>query len=268
VVKHIFRVVAKDDCANIEAPKETSTSRFIQANLNYVIITVSQFVHFNEKVNLSTNFTFYILTTYNKGMLLYIWLSIFVFGLLLYFLPVFIFERRYEGFEDVQSDPAAYIQQLKTIFEPATTGTPDFQFSIPTASPTLPPQPETQRSGAKPVPDGATTQSSRPSVPNPPATKTTDSIQQGAAFQQTLPLPPMVKPNHVPAKTDVVPRLDDAEEEVETEPKPIRKQKPRTVIKYVEVPAKCPPPPPQPKCPDMRDYIRKDSIPCWACKLK
>jgi hypothetical protein len=22
-----------------------------------------------------------------------------------------------------------------------------------------------------------------------------------------------------------------------------------------------------PKCPDMRDYVRKDSIPCWACKL-
>ena len=22
-----------------------------------------------------------------------------------------------------------------------------------------------------------------------------------------------------------------------------------------------------PNCPDMRDYIRKDSIPCWGCKL-
>jgi len=26
--------------------------------------------------------------------------------------------------------------------------------------------------------------------------------------------------------------------------------------------------PPAVQCPDMRDYIRKDSIPCWACKLK
>ncbi len=32
----------------------------------------------------------------------------------------------------------------------------------------------------------------------------------------------------------------------------------------------CPPKPPKCKCPpmpDMSDYIRKDSIPCWACKL-
>jgi hypothetical protein len=26
--------------------------------------------------------------------------------------------------------------------------------------------------------------------------------------------------------------------------------------------------PPAVQCPDMRQYIRKDSIPCWACKLK
>lgn len=207
-------------------------------------------------------------------MLLYVWLSIFVFGLLLYFLPVFMFERRYEGFEDVQPDPAAYIQQLKTIFQPATTGTPDFQFAIPTTTPNPPPAPEMQRSGAIPVPDGATTQSSTPSVPNPPAPKTTDSIQQGAAFQQTLPLPPIVKAEPAPAKTDVVPSLkeeeDNDDDEPEPDPKPRRRQKTRTIIKYVEIPRKCPPPQPQPKpkCPDMRDYIRKDSIPCWACKLK
>lgn len=228
-------------------------------------------------------------------MLLYVWLSIFVFGLLLYFLPVFIFERRYEGFEDVQPDPAAYIQQLKTIFQPATTGTPDFQFAIPTSSsvaiptnpvtpittsgsndiptttPTPPPAPETQRNGATPVPDGATTQSSTPSVPNPIPQTTTDSIKQGAAFQQTLPLPPIVKAEPAPAKTDVVPSLsqgeDDDEQEQESEPEPRRRKKTRTIIKYVEVPAKCPPQP-KLKCPDMRDYIRKDSIPCWACKLK
>lgn len=32
----------------------------------------------------------------------------------------------------------------------------------------------------------------------------------------------------------------------------------------------CPPKPPKCKCPpmpDMSDYIRKDSIPCWACKI-
>ena len=27
-------------------------------------------------------------------------------------------------------------------------------------------------------------------------------------------------------------------------------------------------PPVSPNCPDMRDYIRKDSIPCWGCKLR
>ncbi len=35
----------------------------------------------------------------------------------------------------------------------------------------------------------------------------------------------------------------------------------KPAVKYVKVQAPCP------KCPDMRDYIRKDSIPCWNCKL-
>jgi hypothetical protein len=39
---------------------------------------------------------------------------------------------------------------------------------------------------------------------------------------------------------------------------PPKPQCPPQRIKYV----------PNPNCPDLRDYIRKDSIPCWGCKLK
>jgi hypothetical protein len=45
--------------------------------------------------------------------------------------------------------------------------------------------------------------------------------------------------------------------------KPLPVAAPAPIIKYIK--EKCPP---APKCPDMRDYIRKDSIPCWGCKLK
>jgi hypothetical protein len=59
------------------------------------------------------------------------------------------------------------------------------------------------------------------------------SLQQGTSFQTIK-----------PAREVVV---------VERPSKP--------VVKYVKVHTPCP------KCPDMRDYIRKDSIPCWNCKL-
>lgn len=45
-----------------------------------------------------------------------------------------------------------------------------------------------------------------------------------------------------------------------TEPFKEKKQKPKNTIVYV--PRKCPP------MPDMSQYIRKDSIPCWGCNLK
>lgn len=41
----------------------------------------------------------------------------------------------------------------------------------------------------------------------------------------------------------------------------------RVIVKREYVPEYIPVPTPA-KCPDMRDYIRKDSIPCWACNLK
>lgn len=198
-------------------------------------------------------------------MLLYVWLGIFVLGLILYFMPVFVLDRRYEGFEDttqVTDDPTAYLKQLKTMFQPSTIGTPDFQFSVTSPTPSI--VPDVQRQGTTPVPDGTPTTSSTPSVPNPPSQVSTDSTNQGAAFQQTLPLPPAVSLSSIPATTDIVP-LDNNN----VPPNP--PLEPQVITKYVEVPRKCPPPPrcpPPPQCPDMRDYIRKDSIPCWACKLK
>jgi hypothetical protein len=73
---------------------------------------------------------------------------------------------------------------------------------------------------------------------------------------------PQKSPEPVESKTKLIPeeKHDDEvegyseEEELEQEPKV------KTKIVYVNT--KCPPPP------DMSQYIRKDSIPCWGCNLR
>ncbi len=90
--------------------------------------------------------------------------------------------------------------------------------------------------GAKAQPTGADSNKSEPAEAKV-SFDTQESLKQGEAFKKTIPKAP----------------------------------EPRVIIK--EVPAKCPPAPkcpPQricPTCPDMSGYIRKDSIPCWNCKL-
>jgi hypothetical protein len=121
---------------------------------------------------------------------------------------------------------------------------PEVVLPSPTATLTKP-----LTSGAKPQPLPASTKKSQPSG----STQINDSqqsLKQGEAFKKTVPKSP--------------------EESKKCPP-------PRVIEKLV--PRKCPPPrvieklvprmcPPQQQCPDMSGYIRKDSIPCWGCKLK
>jgi hypothetical protein len=150
---------------------------------------------------------------------LLLWLGVFVLGLVIYFAPVFLNRRMYEGFAD--NDTKEYLKKLKEIVQPLVTGTPEL------------------------APEGAETNSSTPSPSNPPQT-ISDVLAQGAAFQETIPAP--------------IPEVEKAPANSATglTSSSIPPVCPPPKIKYVKVPN---------KCPDMSQYIRKDSIPCWSCKL-
>lgn len=137
------------------------------------------------------------------------------------------------------------------------------------------------------VPEEASSTTSSPSPAKIESTKTSPAEEQGKVARSymtpaetrivVVPLPPeFLKKNSMNAAT--------VTESVSCKPKPECPPKPRCVpkpepkqCKYPEnrtrerkypkwkpgmpIPKSCPP------MPNMKDYIRKDEIPCWACKL-
>ena len=205
---------------------------------------------------------------------LYIWILLFCLGLVLYFAPVFLFDRRYEGFIDAvalgatigtpEEDPTKYIKQLQSLLQPQTIGTPDFAFS-----PTSVTAPPTQSAGTVKTPEPVATSSSVPALPNPTPDKTSPAIEQGANFQQTKPNPSAVTVHDkAPVLSTVSPLSMALSKDTHAAHPPLHAPIQEPIIKYVTAIPPTPKCPPAPKCPDMRDYIRKDSIPCWGCKLK
>jgi hypothetical protein len=171
-----------------------------------------------------------------------LWAVIFALGLVLYFAPVFLSKYISEGFEATPpEDTKLYLKQLQEILKPQVAGTPNLD-------------------SLSKLHEGAETTSSTPATPNTPTTNST-VLAQGAAFQKTIPTKDL---SGAPVKSI----LDTTES---TKPKSkvdtINYTQPQ--IQYVKVPVqrKCPPIPPPKQCPDMSQYIRKDSIPCWSCKL-
>jgi len=277
---------------------------------------------------------------------LFLWICLFVLGLAIYFAPVFLNRRMYEGFEE-EIDTKEYLKKLKEVIQPQVSGTPELS-----------------------SPDGAETTRSRPSPANPPTTKS-DLLAQGKAFKKNIPkstskpsrkqkkdakpsrklkqdakpslkpspkkqaskpslkpspkkqapepsLKPSPKkqapePSRKPSPKMQAPKPSPKKLVPEPSPKPIAKSEPAPsnlrprpslvlaqgaaykktipapipapIQKVKTVPANSavglvsssiPPicPPPKIKyvkvpntCPDMSQYIRKDSIPCWSCKL-
>jgi len=206
---------------------------------------------------------------------LFLWICLFVLGLAIYFAPVFFNRRMYEGFAD-DIDTKEYLKKLKEIVKPQVTGTPELS-----------------------SPDGAETTRSRPSPTNPPNIPSS-VLEQGKAYKKKndktkpkrkLSRKDVKKQSPKPSKKPISkskpapsnPRHRPSQVLVQgvafnkTIPAPTRKVKtapansaigltsssippicPPPKIKYVKVPN---------TCPDMSQYIRKDSIPCWSCKL-
>ena len=214
---------------------------------------------------------------------LFLWICLFVLGLAIYFAPVFLNRRMYEGFTE-EINTKEYLKKLKEIVQPQVTGTPEL-----------------------PSPDGAETTRSRPSPANPP-TKPSGVLAQGKAYKKNIPKKPtkakpsrkdsrkqkLVKgkaPAPKPSKKPVT-KSKPAPSKPRKEPSLVlaqgaayKKTIPAPILKVKTAPANSavglvsssiPPicPPPKIKyvkvpntCPDMSQYIRKDSIPCWSCKL-
>jgi hypothetical protein len=166
-------------------------------------------------------------------MRLYFWLGLAVLGFLLYLAPSFMVNHMYESFATHDAVPTPTL--------PAPTPAPLIQNAMAElervantpvlASPTAP-APVVEVKGAKQAPVEYATVRSTPGNPRDLPVPSV-ALQQGAAFCTSLPRVPTPAP------------------EVHRE------------IIVVQAPA-----PRCPNCPDMRDYIRKDSIPCWGCSLR
>jgi hypothetical protein len=177
-----------------------------------------------------------------------LWAVIFALGLVLYFAPVFLRKYISEGFEATPpEDTTLYLKQLQEILKPQVVGTPNL-------------------GSLTKLHEGAATTSSTPATPNTPATNST-VLAQGAAFQKTI---PTIDLSGAPVKS-----ILDTTESAKPKSKLDSMNYTQPQIQYIKVPVekkcppqrKCPSIPPPKQCPDMSQYIRKDSIPCWSCKL-
>jgi hypothetical protein len=176
------------------------------------------------------------------------WVVIAVIGMALYTNPSMIPVRMYEGFYTATGTPAAVggpahtaamrpapavntmLRNLEQLIGTTPGYAPDVRPEMPQDA-SADPVHVSNTGRQQPQDSDAGRIASRPQSVHAPPPSASAALAQGKAFQQTVPV--------------------------------------RERIVEVPVPRTCPSPPATqcPTCPDMRDYIRKDSIPCWACKL-
>ncbi len=194
------------------------------------------------------------------------WIGLAILGFLLYISPGYLVHRMYEDFE-APKVPLKQTEPTKVNLKPSAAPkiTPPSQNQIqnlqrlldtpvlesPTAALALRDAP-TQQVGGAGRQQPAEYDKIR-SMPGDPAVLTTPnlSLGHGKAFQASMPTevsqvsrgsfglyaPQRMQGTLTPAEVDYM----------------------RTIP---QIPGY------NPNCPDMRDYIRKDSIPCWGCKLR
>lgn len=189
---------------------------------------------------------------------MFLWVIIAFIGLLIYMNPSLLVRHTYEGFNvekpTTQQPPTSANQQAEKPLDVNSMlrnleqllNTPG---SIPDVKPTIQvSQPQTNTytasvGGRQQPAESEQNKASTPQSTNQPPVPSM-ALAQGKAFQTTKP------------------------QATETAATPAVKEIIKERIVEVPVPRTCPPPQaPCPVCPDMQNYIRKDSIPCWACKL-
>ncbi len=207
------------------------------------------------------------------------WILIGTLGFLLYISPGYLIHRMYEGFgatnatplpeANVASKDAGKTTQVNTTgpasanllpSEPPKPAPPtqnqiqnllELLDTPPTlASPTAPPPQQGVATSGTSQPVEYETTRSRPestrALPGP-----SEALKHGNMYNASLPLNPQ------PGALGMIGSMG-------TQPRA-----PAERIVYIERPSDdFARPAVSPNCPDMREYIRKDSIPCWGCKLR
>jgi hypothetical protein len=210
------------------------------------------------------------------------WVVIGALGFLLYISPGFLIHRMYESFAAATTGTAAagtgtaaagtQTQEVNTTGAASTNLTAStapnaasptenalknlfdmLNTPMPTTSPTAPsPQAGSNSGSSQPV-EHASMRSQPESAKAAPGAS--EALKHGDLYKNTLPKNPqpgvqgMLGSMGTQARAPVerIVYIDRRREEEED-----RCERPQT----------------NPNCPDMRDYIRKDSIPCWGCKLR
>ena len=218
----------------------------------------------------------------NKMDPLYFWLLVGLLGFLFYISPGFLVYRMYESFEAQKAVEKATAPTALPQAEVNTTGatvtnltasmapTPEsptqtqiknlmdmLNTPMPVASPTAPtPLGGSVGTVERPV-EHDTTRSQPMSTRE--AVAPSQALQQGDLYNTTLPKIP------APGQQGMIGAMGT------------QARAPAERVVYIERPPaggrrcdedRCDRPASNPSCPDMRDYIRKDSIPCWGCKLR
>ena len=192
---------------------------------------------------------------------LFFWIAIGLLGLLLYISPGYFVYRMYESFtEKPQSvntvDTSGAAQVVLAPAKPPKNEPKSIQNLLellnttpPLKSPTeITPTPQSNSGNSIPI--EYDTMRSRPEGANV-ALAESEALKQGDLYKSSLPL------NPVPGTQGMIGSMG-------TQPRSV----PAGMYQPREAPARnYNPQVGNPNCPDMRDYIRKDSIPCWGCKL-
>jgi hypothetical protein len=110
----------------------------------------------------------------------------------------------------------------------------------------------TSTSNAKPVPDGSSSDQSSPGSANQTSATNTPALTQGQAFTISV-VPGTAPTSSITNVSSLMPSgtssAHDSSDDCEG----------NVAVKVNKKPSN--------QCPDMSQYVRKDSIPCWGCKL-
>ena len=161
---------------------------------------------------------------------MFLWVIIAFIGLVIYMNPSFLVRHTYEGFQSTTAIQPTEQQQQQQQQQPVDMNVMMRNLEQLLNTPGNAPDLHPSMLTSTEVGDGDK-KSSTPQPLNHPIVAS-DALAQGKAFQSI-------------------------------KPKEIIKER----IVEVPVPRTCPKQQECPICPDMTNYIRKDSIPCWACKL-
>lgn len=206
-----------------------------------------------------------------------LWIIFAIIGLVVYMAPSMCVRRMYEGFAAAGDTGAPAIQAPKVVSVPNVMNDTDTMLrNVEALLNSQMPTPELDADLPSPT-ASAPVIGARGAIAQPKEYETTRSqpqptraqadpsrvLAQGQSFQSTKPVPRRtVSETQKDDKMDI--RRINKQYPVYVPRRPFPMPLPTPVC---PPPAKCPPPPPPPACPDMRNYIRKDSIPCWGCKL-